>query len=67
VHIPDLFDKYFSFLAMHEQLKEFRKIAEEVMNKSTDGVHLIGFSQGKQHDVIKSNCNPPYSVQLYIH
>jgi len=52
---------------MHEQLKEFRKIAEEVMNKSTDGVHLIGFSQGKQHDVIKSNCNPPYSVQLYIH
>nr|CAB3265120.1 lysosomal thioesterase PPT2-A-like [Phallusia mammillata] len=46
VHTLDLFDHYYSFKPLWEQLSVIKNITDPIMKKAKNGVHLIGYSQG---------------------
>ena len=47
IHNIDLYDDLQSLTAMWKQLEKVGNVVQKIMQSSNDGVHLIGFSQGK--------------------
>lgn len=46
VTLIDIFDEFKSFKPLWEQIEGFTEKARPVMQQASDGVHVIGFSQG---------------------
>ncbi|XP_035991394.1 lysosomal thioesterase PPT2 isoform X2 [Fundulus heteroclitus] len=66
VHTISLYNDMESLVPLWEQVEDFRKAIEEIMNKSPEGVHLLCFSQGGLICQAVLSTSPNHNVHTFI-